>query len=723
MNNKFGNEYIQITKNLYLTEYSFISLDDTLKNKPQRDPVNHIFLYDRSGSMYGLLGRLIEDLIIRVKKIPLGDTITFGWFSGEGQKNFVIKGFKVTVEHDYALLENLLRANNTTIGCTCFSEILKDTKQVIEDLSVFSSSFSLCFFTDGYPVVSDYKREIQEINAAIEQLNNKVTASLLIGYGDYYNKQLMADMAEKIGGSLTHSANLTSFSVSLENFLETAQESKKIVVKIKNEVTPETIIFNINGNNINLYSVNKCNEVSITCNDNEKVSLYVLTTIKPKGISASKDKKSFEKALYAAAYIQTQKTKTDLAIDILGSLGDKKLVDMVTNSYTNAEYGIAEENIKHAVVDPSKRYLEGKVSNYVPPKDAFCLLDLLDVLAEDDKAYFYPRHEAFVYKRIGKQAVQDEKFPKFNADTESKSSFRDVVWNETKLNLSLRTIINGTIKLPEEADKYGLAKKYPTYQFKNYTFVKDGILNVTKVPATISESTFNVLVKKGVIESLDKYQPDNKYLIKLDAIPVVNRKIAEGKTSAIELCKSVIQEQKLKATLKSLKYFKDRDFPEKEITAETAKTFIEKQQAFLESVGINTKTGAYEPTMMDSESTDFYMAKEFAIKIKGLSSLPKIEVVTAKLKDNKKLTTSDALVSAGIYMYQNEVKPTLDWFTNKINELNTELKKVRRQIQETKFAVLLGKRWFDEFASREENTLVVDGFEITISLTEKKVAV
>jgi hypothetical protein len=722
MNNKFGNEYIQVNSNLFLTEYSFISLDDTLKKKLTRDPVNHIFLYDRSGSMYGLLSKLVDDLIERVKKIPKGDTITFGWFSGEGQKNFIIKGFKVTEEKDYSLLEKMLLANNTTMGCTCFSEILHDTKQIIEDLAIFSSCFSLVFFTDGYPVVSSYTRELQEINSAIEGLNNKITSSLLVGYGDYYNKQLMSDMAEKIGGSLTHSANLPSFSVSLESFMQTAQESKKLVVKLKNEINQDTLIYNINGNSINLYAANKDNEVNISCNDNEKVSLFVLTNTKPKGIKLTKSNKPFEKALYAAAFILTQKTKTDVAIDVLGSLGDKKLIDMVTNSFTNAEYGVAEEGIRNAVVDPSKRFLDGKVSGYVPPADAFCLLDLLDILAADKDAYFYPRHEAFIYKRIGKQSLPDEKYPKFKADIDSKASFADVVWNETKLNLSLRAILQGHIHLPDEAKKYNLSQKYNTYQFKNYTFVKDGILNVAKVPSTFSEATYNALVQKGVIDP-SEYDKDRIYTIRLDAVPIVNRKIAEGKTSATELCKLVIQEQKLKATLKSLKYFRDQDFPEKEVTAETAKTFIEKQQAFLEEIGINTKTGAYEPPVVDSESTDFYFAKEFAIKVKGLSSLPKIEVVTAKMKENKKLTTSDVLVSAGIAMYQNETKPSLDWFTSKISEMSNELKKVRRQIQETKFAVLLCKKWFTEFSSREENQLIIDGFEFTISLTEKKVAI
>ena len=732
MHSKFGNEYTQISPNLYLTEYSFTALDSTLKEKiTKRDPINHIWIYDRSGSMYGLLDHLVEDLITRVKKIPTGDTVTFGWFSSEGQKNFIIKGFKIHESSDYKLLERVLRANSATIGCTCFSEILHDTQQVVEDLSVFSSTFALCFFTDGYPVVYDYNKEIENIYNAVENLNNKVTSTLLVGYGDYYNKQLMSEMAEKIGGSLTHSANLPSFSISLDSFIGSAKESKKLAVKINNEITKNTIIFNINGSNINLYTADANKEVKISCNDGESHSVYVLSDIKPKGIKSKKSSELMEKALYAAAFILTQKTKTDIAIDVLGCLGDKKLIDLVTNSYTNAEYGVAEETIKEAMLDTKKRYLDGKVKNYVPPVDAFCLLDLIDILSSDKEAYFYPRHEGFVYKRIGKQAIQDEKYPKFEANKDTKTSFSDVVWNETKLNLSIRALIRGAIDLPEEGRKYGLVNPYPTYQYRNYTFVKDGILNMTKVPVTVSEDTFHMLLSKNVIAATcptdisDKHlwHNDRIYFLQLNAIPVVNRKIAEGKTSATELCKLVLQEQKLKATLKALKYFRNRDFPEKEITAETARTFIERQQTFLENIGINTKTGAFEPIVTEAEATDFYMAKEFAIKIKGLSSLPKVEVVTAKLNENKKLTTSDMLVSAGVMLYQSQNKPNLDWFVTKINEINTEMKTIRRKIQEIKFAVLLCKKWFIEFTNREENQLVVNEFEFTFALTEKKISI
>jgi len=616
MQNRFGNEYIQINSNLYLTEYSFKLLDSLLCAPiKKRKGINHLWIYDRSGSLWSLLNNLIEDLIKRAKTIPVGDTITFGWFSGEGEKNFILKGFKITESKDYSIMEKALRSNNTTIGCTCFSEILQETEQVIQDLSVFSNNFALCFFSDGYPVVSNYNKEINNIMDALTKLNGKITSTLLVGYGDYYNKQLMSEMAEKIGGSLTHSANLSSFSIALDSFVNGSQDTKKVSVKIDSDINENTIVFNINGNNINLYLLDENKEVKVSSSEEEKTSIYVLTNTKPKGIHLKELDESFTKAIYASSYILTQKTKTDLAIDVLGHIGDKNLIDLVTNSYTNAEYGKAEGTIKEAMLEPSKRFLEGQVKNYIPSVDAFCLLDLIELLSEDKEAYFYPRHNAFSYKRIGKPSIPDVNYPSFNAEPETRSSFGGIVWNETKLNLSLRAILKGNVELGDEARKYGLTTPFPTFQYRNYTFVKDGILNVIKVPACISEATFKVLVNKKIIPNTI-WNKDEVYILNLDAIPIVNRRISEGKTSATEICKQILEELRTKALIKVYKWYKQQDFPEKEVTAETAITFIEKQQAFLESKGINTKSGAFEPPVIETEATDFYVVKEFAIKVK-----------------------------------------------------------------------------------------------------------
>jgi len=65
----------------------------------------------------------------------------------------------------------------------------------------------------------------------------------------------------------------------------------------------------------------------------------------------------------------------------------------------------------------------------------------------------------------------------------------------------------------------------------------------------------------------------------------------------------------------------------------------------------------------------------------------------------------------------------LSWYNDELVKANLDLMKVRREIQETKFAVLLGKCSFDEFNSREENTITVDANVFTFSINEVKVEI
>jgi len=179
--------YFKIKKNLFLVEQEIPGTGLPIV----KNPINHIWIYDRSGSMHYDLPALAKDLIYKAKEIPKGDTLSIGWFSSEGQHNFILKGFKITDDADYKILENVINKNKSSIGCTCFSEVLDDSNILLEDLAVISDKFSLMFFSDGYPVVRNYSKEIKAIHAAIAKLEGKITSSCMIGYGNYYNRELM----------------------------------------------------------------------------------------------------------------------------------------------------------------------------------------------------------------------------------------------------------------------------------------------------------------------------------------------------------------------------------------------------------------------------------------------------------------------------------------------------------------------------------------------------
>jgi len=723
--------HLKISENLYLLEHK---VPKSSKVVPDIQNVNHIIIVDVSGSMYGTLPQLGNDLANQIKKIPEGDTVSFGWFSGEGDYRFVLKGFKISSAADRETVEKTVRANLHSRGTTCFSEILADTELVISDLAALGNTFSLVFLTDGYPVVSNYQREINQIDKAIRNIEGKVTSALLVGYGDYYNKELMATMSEKMGASLVHSEDLPTFSTAFNMFMEESRDaSDKISVVLDMPLKDKDIVFSVQNRQINLYAPNPEGVIKYAPSKKSKQdNIYILTDQRPLKTSESellnesrvKGGSSVEplvKAAYAAACILTQKTKTLQALDVLAVLGDKAVIDAVNNSFTNAEYGKAEALMTNSVFYPSRRLKSGWSASYIPSVNAFCLLDVVNDLLQDDNAFFYPTHEAFNYKRIGRGSKPKEGYPTFKYGEGVKCPLKGLSWHQTQLNLSITSQVKGSIELKEGYEKFGFQKDYPTYVFRNYALVKDGFLNCASLPVSLSLNTFNKFVKHGIIDPDHHWTEEGVYVLHLDRVPVINRGLAEGKTSATELFRLAYKEVELQAKIKALKFLKGE---EDESTSSSIMT--EEQTEFLKQNGITGR--GFNPPTEKQEAVDFYMAKEFDIKIKGHSTLPKIVDVQKKISAGKALTVTDTLVNAGIQLYEQipgdataQVKKAGVVYT--LMTLNKELFSVRRKIQETKFAVILGKAWFAEFNSREENTLEIDGHTFTLSVREIKVEI
>lgn len=727
--------YVPIKDGLCLVEQEV----KTKKVVTKRESVNHIWIYDRSGSMTGLLPELTDQLVVLSKKLPKGDSLSLGWFSGEGDYNWIFKGFRIIDTADYKALEKSIKSNSSSRNTTCFSEILTDTDTVIKDLSVLSKTFSLHFFTDGYPVVSNYKKELDGIFSAIAKIKGRVHTAMLLGYGYYYNKELMSQMAEKLGAVLISSSLIPEYADTITKLIKLTDNSEP-----KEEVDPlvanPLAVFTVTDQGVVTYSLDDGGKVLVAPQKGKVTYVYYVSTDKP-------DKKSWtkvdiadinfgdasdrlSKALYAGALILTQQTKTDVALEIIGKCGDKHIVDGLTNAFTIEEYTAIEDTINKAIQDVSLRFSDGRDTNYLPPLDAFCVFDLLNMLMEDDKAAFYPYHPKFSYEKIGVASKEKDGYSKFKADALSKSPFETMTWHESRLNLSVLTKIQGTIDLQTVDEKgpqaYGFSNPYPTFVFRNYTFVKDGRVHTKKFFVASSEKTYVELKNRGLVFE-DAFKKDGTYGVDVTKLPAMNRAMASGKTSATELCKMVLAEQKLKGKIKALKWLKDDLFGEEAV--DKPLTFTDAQAAFLKANGIAVERGGlYSPPKALEEAKDFYMAKSFEIKISGLASLPTVKKVMEKLASGKGRTPVEGLVEDGINLYTSvkaskKGKDLLKWFEDTIAVLQKDLKAIRTTLQKVKMAVVLGKAWFEEFTSRDQNTLEVNGNKFVFELGEEKVEI
>lgn len=750
--------FVQINPTLFLLEQEVQK--PSAKTPEPVGGINHIYIVDRSGSMHNLLRGLGDDLIGRYHTLKPGDTITYGWFSSPGDYRFVLKGFKVTADpKDFDVFAKTVRDNLDSRGTTCFSEILGEVPSVVKDLKAFGPLFALTFFTDGYPVVPNYDAEIKAIRSAIEKVKGEVAAALLVGYGNYYNRDLMAQMTEWVGGSFVHARDLGTFAFEMTQFMEGVQDlNPRVEVALDNTDPLHGLVFAVQNKNVVMMEP-QLNKVLFTPYKAKQNFLYTLSKTRPadgKEVTLTdsevKSNSSVEqtvKAMYAAAMLLNQRCETVASLDVLGRIGDVAAIDAINNAYTNDEHGRAEALIAQSLIGPSKRFSKGRNLNYLPDPNAFCILDLLEMMNNDPSAKLWPRHDAFDYNRIGTKTAELEGTLKFSADKNIQTPIDGLVWNQTMLNLSVRAKITGHVELPAEAEKFGLMTKFPTYIYRAYTVIKDGFLNIPVLPVTLSQQNFEALKVHGVVDADVVYpaNADEPVLLHLDRIPVINRRIGESKNRSVtDLCRSYRKEIALAGTLKALN---GRLSEIGEYAPSLKKELItDDTKAFLESCGITSN--GFDPARGATIKTgDFYMAKEFEIKIKGMSSLPKVQDVkdkiaawkqyndeldretksgsktATKLKAPKPLTAREEIVADGIKLleslYDTHPKVEKARIEAEIARVKSELYAIRRYLRETMFSILLAKQWFAEFTSREENSIEVDGDTFLISLKNVRV--
>ena len=673
---------------MYLTQ----KILKEVQSKP--GSVNHIAIFDRSGSMHNLLRQVGDDLIRVSSVLNKGDSISIAYFSGQGQHRFIIKGFQITDDKSIKRVEEVVRANLNSIGLTCFSEVLHDTVKTVEELKTMFPENSMCmeFLTDGQPV-PDTTQERNSIFSALAKLKPVIGDSLFVGYGPYYNYQLLSKMATELGGNCVHTDDVSDFGRNTEIIVRTGRSSRKIVIDLSDE-KDVVLVFGKSEGRITVYPMEGTKAYVA---DMEK-DLFVITDKPPKKETTKEDD------LYAGAYALANQGKIDQALEWLGQLGDKHLVDALNNAFTTDEIGSATQAIHDATFDETKRFIDGKKKNYVPKADAFCLLNALEALTADDEAYFYPTHKEFEYRRIGAKTKPQEGFPKFIKDSTVKTPFVNLSWNKSRLNLSVLAKITGHIMS-------GALGQVDVFQWKNYTIVKDGTLNVRKIPVSMSEKTFRVLKHGGLVQWNWKWEKDKVYVLDFKRIPIMNRTISQTCNSALVLAEQAVEETKLAAELKVVKYLYDLAVSEKTKITPFSERYSEQQMEILHEIGVKDD-GSYSPPMEKAEEIkDHYIARTFELKVTGRSTIPKIDDIIKKNKEGKKLNDLGVIISEKVAEIHGKINGgdiVLLLETEKV-ELNRKIRELRDKMQRSKFAVLLGKSQFIEFTERKDKQTVVAG--------------
>lgn len=699
--------------------------------QPVEQSVNHVFCVDTSGSMYDSLPKMRQHLKNNLSLlVKPSDTVSMIYFSSKNTYGVIFEGQKINDVNDLKALHGAVDRFLKPMCLTGFVEPIQESMNIIKRLGNNGNLNSFIFLTDGY----DNQWSKDTIIKNCLELPKYFNGIAFLEYGWYCNRALLTEMAEVSGGMLIFSEDYKDYEVNIEKILQNKSVKKKPVDIGKDS---DSALYIENGELIVVKSVDGV--VSIPENVDE---LFVLGA--DSDVSGLTDTEK-----YIGLYMAITKMNSSRAWTILKSLGDVSLIKAYANCFSKQEYSKVKDMIKECVINESSRFAEGIDYNLVPKEDAYTVLDLLNDLVSGDN-YLHVNHESFQYSRIGAKSVQKDlvnveelnilkeqlanakdineikelalKISEFEGwnpyfkenEKEGGEPILNLVFNESRPNVSLQITKHGVIDLPEDkVVEFNLPKSFPTHIYRNFTIIKDGILNVKILPVSLDVETFNKFVSNGVLSG--EYKANEIYFISLREIPLINRKMV-GEVFAKEFFTSHLELQEMKAKQKVFKFYKEEISPKKQV--KITETYGESAAEWLSSIGI--KDYGFAPKVTKEKSGDFYYSKELDVKFAGLSSLPAVNAVVKKMNEGKKLNLADNLMISAIKQYKDFVEsPAIvncsiknqlieNWLNAETQDTIKKVRSLQNKLNRLLYSVVVGQTWFKEFSSLEENSMTVD---------------
>lgn len=618
------------------------------QDKKEKNQIHHIHILDRSGSMSWSIKELIENVKATIDLVDKNDLISILWFSSPGEYRTLIKGASPN-----EAIKKLLDSINFTLGTTCFSEVLKETEEIITELKPLCENISITLFTDGQPVTNwSSDEEKNRCYDIIDRLKDNIIALNTVGYGNYYDKDFLVNMANKSSyGQYIHSKDiqeyLNIFSSNYSKINELSNEKINISAQLGdilyvNELYSKLEYSELYSNNLSttknhFYLINPTRiRINDLCDSGNNSFSWNIAKEIPENILLD--------FYYNYASRLYYNGNRKLALRILSeNIKDKYLVEEQMKAFTFDECAEYQAKLDAACFDASKRYLNGKCEdNYLPKKNAFCVMDLFRILQDSENCYYVPfSKNVEQYKRIGiKTESEMENLFSYSSE-EVLIPFSDFVFNESELNLSIRMRINGTTKInPITAKRVGLEKEQESHIFRNHTLIKNGQLNIKQIEVYVKQITmsFDIGVLLKNICCNENYIPNNNpensyksYILDLAKLPIINDLYLEKSNDVENIYTKAKQLEFFKARQKVLNYFisKAEESNVANIKTNKFKDFNKEQIQVLQEHGLNDNF-TYNPVGYVAKSDevkanlDFYIAKSISFDIKGLSSLPSI---------------------------------------------------------------------------------------------------
>ena len=723
-------------------------------------PVNHIFVIDCSGSMSYDLPKIRKQLKNKLPSLlKQNDTVSLVWFSGKGEFGTLVEKVHINDVLELRQLSDAIDRWLNPIGCTGFVEPLQEVKEIssVEELVQDNSVYSMMFLTDG----CDNEWHRSEILSASEQLKSLLSNAVFVEYGYYCNHSLLTDMANATNGTVIFAEDFDKYDPIFDGICTRKLSDKKVEVEVGSPAKGF------------VWSVSDTGAVSYKVEDGK---VYVPEDVDAiywfdENATVSATEKMDWKPLYQGLSALAMNRESEFVKKQLSDIGDEALYNQYANAFGKQNlYDFAEKLIQ-AGSNSKLRFTQGRKVGLKPNENAYTVLQLLNELREADAQI---NLEKLQYNRIGRGTEMSDELTKAETEALSESianssNLREIKahtdaaaqlaqeraqmkfasknkhprissfsYNETRPNVSMLVNIEGTVGLPSDAPS-ALPHDFPTSVFRNFTVVRDGMVNIAKLPVIISQPTVDKLKAKGVPMTIEDdsmrvnsqssvlFATPNpngiKCTIDLRSMPVINAKMVKS-VSAQALADNLYENMKCKAAVKVYKGFLDElEPPEK--SAGIKDQYGEDCAEYLKSLGITD--GGFSPKTKQAEATDKYMAVEMAIKFKGLSTIPSYNALLKKLSSGKALTAGEELLKPA---YDECVakkasmpqKDFIGWLKTNIKTTNKKAGNLYEKAIEDKFSIVVGQTWFSDL-DLNNPTLVSNGVDVTFEIKDTEVEI
>lgn len=709
-----------VSSNLFLVSNTFYTASLSVVSSP----VNHVAVIDCSGSMSGDLPLLRKQLKNKLSTLLRpGDTFSAIWFSGRGEFGTLLDTVGVESLKDITSIHTAIDRWLRPIGLTGFKEPLREVETLINRTKAKNSNeWSLLFLSDG----CDNCWPRTDIVSVVETLTGKLARATVVEYGYYADRAFLSKMASKLGGEHVFAQDFEGYDIAFETVLKKESAGKKHEFVITGDVIGG-IAWTFEGGSIVAFDVGGDGKVSVPESTKD---LFHLSPVKPDAYMPLKED---IQALYSALALFSLRAKPEVIFPILSALGDVAFINKFANCFGKQSYSDFAEQAKAATFNSRLRLLAGFDPDRVPAEDAFTLIEFLQLLASDENNRVMLDSEDFKYSRIGRARVANDDALKFvphgatrlqqTLGEDEGYSVRNLVFNEDRPNVSIGVRKEGTIDLSDEADRPAtVPTTFETAIHRNYAIIKDGLVNVDKLPVKITKKTVNAMRAAGFDPSITFDSSCIDFLektIDLRQLPIINRKMVK-QLSADTFFKMHFETMCWRAAQKVYGTYYKELVVGKEGVTRTSEGLVSKHgaaaAAWLKERGITDQ--GFSPRGVSAVATDFYMGKELKVSLKGLSDLPSVKEAKEKLA--KATEKKPAPIGARLMRpYIEEVETFLSanagresvirgWLDGQQLTARTEVRSCMAKTARDMLCVVVGQTWFKEFPSLEHNTLSID---------------